>query len=74
MGWALIDNLSRSSPLEALNMAISNRLYTKVELIHHSDRGVQYCSDDYVRALKPHVRGINMTQNGDPYEMQLPNV
>lgn len=37
-------------------------------LIHHSDRGVQYCSFDYVRNLKENGIEISMTENGDPYE------
>jgi putative transposase len=37
-------------------------------LIHHSDRGLQYCSGDYVGKLKSKGIEISMTQNGDPYE------
>lgn len=38
------------------------------KLIHHSDRGVQYCCYDYVNYLKGYNIQISMTKNGDPYE------
>ena len=37
-------------------------------LIHHSDRGMQYCSSDYVKLLRDHDIQISMTENGDPLE------
>ena len=37
-------------------------------VIHHSDRGIQYCSTEYVNLLQQHNAMISMTQNGDPYE------
>ena len=43
MGYQLLNNLSTAGPLEALELAIKNRKYTH-DLIHHSDRGLQYCS------------------------------
>jgi len=45
---------------------------TKIKgLTHHSDRGIQYCSNDYVKALEDNNIAISMTQNGDPYENAL---
>ena len=38
------------------------------KLIHHSDRGVQYCSNDYVKILQKNNIKISMTENGDPLE------
>ena len=38
------------------------------QLTHHSDRGMQYCSDKYVRLLESNNIGISMTENGDPLE------
>jgi transposase InsO family protein len=38
------------------------------ELIHHSDRGIQYCSQAYVKMLEDHLVRISMTENGDPLE------
>ena len=37
-------------------------------VMHHSDRGIQYCSAEYVALLQQHHALISMTQNGDPYE------
>ena len=48
-------------------MAIS-REGVKSHLIHHSDRGIQYCCYDYVNYLKGSGISISMTENGDPYE------
>jgi putative transposase len=42
-----------------------------VQLIHHSDRGVQYCSFEYVKLLKDNNIQISMTENGDPLENAL---
>lgn len=67
MGYELLDNLSTTGPLNALEMALKNRKYTH-DLIHHSDRGLQYCSADYIEKLKKNGIKISMTENGDPYE------
>lgn len=49
-------------------MALKNRSSQREALIHHSDRGCQYCSLDYVLMLKNAGIAISMTENGDPYE------
>jgi putative transposase len=67
MGHQLSSNLSVEGPLKALTMAIKARKF-KSELIHHSDRGLQYCSADYIKCLADNRISISMTQNGDPYE------
>jgi putative transposase len=67
MGYELLDNLSAVGPLNALDMALKNRKYSH-DLIHHSDRGLQYCSADYIEKLKSSGINISMTENGDPYE------
>jgi len=67
MGYELLDNLSNTGPLRALEVALKNRKYTQ-DLIHHSDRGLQYCSADYIEKLKENNIAISMTENGDPYE------
>lgn len=70
VGFYLSKNLSANGPLKALRMAlISNPIIT--DLIHHSDRGVQYCCDDYVRLLNNNNIRISMTENGDPLENAL---
>ena len=68
MGYELSDNLSVDGPLRAIEMAIKNREHKDQKLIHHSDRGIQYCSSQYVAKLKNNNIDISMTQNGDPYE------
>ncbi|KAA6304555.1 hypothetical protein EZS27_043797, partial [termite gut metagenome] len=40
----------------------------RIGLIHHSDRGSQYCCKEYVKLLKNNYIRISMTENGDPYE------
>ena len=67
MGYELLDNLSTAGPLKALESALKNRKYTH-DLIHHSDRGLQYCSAYYINTLKENNVIISMTENGDPYE------
>ena len=67
MGYRLSNSLAASSTVEALQMAIKNRAYTAA-LIHHSDRGLQYCSREYTDMLRLNNIGISMTQNGSPYD------
>ena len=69
VGWSLGPTLETTYPLEALKMALETiDNYTASRLIHHSDRGCQYCSDAYVRELKQRNISISMTQSGDPLE------
>lgn len=68
MGHYLADNLRAENAVVALQKALKNRKYPEEKLIHHSDRGFQYCCDDYTDILKKHEIGISMTANGDPYE------
>ena len=67
MGYSLRMDLSTEGCIEALIMALANRLYNE-PIIHHSDRGTQYCSHAYVKILNEQKIAISMTQNGDPYE------
>ena len=67
MGYQVSDNLAANETLKALKMAFRNRKY-QGSLIHHSDRGLQYCSAAYVRALEQKSVGISMTQDGSPYD------
>lgn len=68
IGWQLSDTIEASNAVIALNMAIRQLPSDHGELIHHSDRGIQYCSLKYVKCLKKHYIKISMTENGDPYE------
>ncbi len=75
IGWAVGATLETQYPAEALRMALG-RLEgldseTVEKLIHHSDRGVQYASKEYLDILRqPNIR-ISMTENGDPKENAL---
>jgi putative transposase len=53
---------------KALKMAVNNRQYKGNVLMHHSDRGLQYCSKLYTSCLIESSILISMTENGDPYE------
>lgn len=68
MGYFVADNLNTESSLSALKMAIKQRSYKNLPLIHHSDRGLQYCADQYQEVLTKHNILCSMTQNSDPYE------
>lgn len=68
VGYELSDNLKAESTIKALKMALKGRKYPERELIHHSDRGIQYCSDDYIQMLIENNISISMTENSDPYE------
>lgn len=69
VGWSLSPDLTTSEgPHKALQMAL-NGLPGQIEgLIHHSDRGSQYCSDLYVRTLQERGISPSMTEKKDPYE------
>jgi putative transposase len=68
MGYNLADNMRVESSSKALRMAFSQRKFKSRPLIHHSDRGFQYCSDEYTNLLKENNVRISMTQSYDPYE------
>ena len=68
MGYYVADNMSTESSVMALKMAVKNRQNKTAMLIHHSDRGVQYCSDGYQKVLLKNNIQCSMTNNGDPYE------
>jgi transposase InsO family protein len=67
MGYNLSETLSASETLKALQMALKNRKY-KGNLVHHSDRGLQYCSAGYIRTLQQASIAISMTEDGSPYD------
>lgn len=67
VGYDLSDSLSVQGVLRALKMATANRFYPQEVLIHHSDKGVQYCCDHYQDQLLKHKVKCSMTQGYDPY-------
>ncbi|NDK57742.1 IS3 family transposase [Pontibacter fetidus] len=70
MGYALSDDLSAESVGKALKMAVKERR-TTLPLIHHSDRGLQYCSEHYQRILRKHGIQPSMTDGYDCYQNAL---
>lgn len=65
VGYCLNNDLSAAGPVAALKMALKGRVGNG-PLIHHSDRGSQYCCDDYTSLLKSATINISMTQSGNP--------
>lgn len=70
VGFYLSKDLSAMGCIQALTMALENK-WAHQELVHHSDRGIQYCSYAYVKLLQDHHIAISMTQKGDPLENAL---
>jgi putative transposase len=69
VGYHLCPTLERDGVVEALLMALNEiPPQDRIGLIHHSDRGTQYCSYEYVNLLKTNDIRISMTENGDPYQ------
>jgi transposase InsO family protein len=69
IGYHVAETLETIHSLKALQMAINSvdfSIHNKI--IHHSDRGIQYCSDGYVNSLEKNHILISMTENGDPLE------
>jgi transposase InsO family protein len=67
IGWALDGSLQDSLTLAALRMALGQRI-AEPGLVHHSDRGVQYASQDYTGLLQSHGITISMSRRGNPYD------
>jgi len=70
VGYKLSDTMSAESVVKAVKMAIKNRI-TNHNLIHHSDRGLQYCSSIYQKALKENNIKPSMTDGYDCYQNAL---
>ena len=68
VGYNVSDNLNTESSLVALRLALKQRKNKETPLIHHSDRGLQYCANEYQKLLNKNQIQPSMTQNSDPYE------
>jgi len=69
VGYHVAESLATIETIQALNMALSTlKNTTELNLIHHSDRGLQYCSNAYVSLLKKRNIQISMTESGDPLD------
>ena len=67
VGWELRDSLGIEGAMRALHKALK-QCPDSSGLIHHSDRGFQYCSNEYVRRLKTNGIDISMAEAGNCYE------
>ena len=67
IGWALERNMEDELTLTALRMALSRRT-VQAGLVHHSDRGAQYASNDYTDLLKANGIDISMSRKGNPWD------
>jgi putative transposase len=68
VGYNVAETLEAFESIQALQMALKSRGSNIKQLIHHSDRGIQYCSHEYVKLLQSCNILISMTENGDPRE------
>lgn len=68
VGYYVANNMNTQSSVIALKMAIQQRKNKELPLIHHSDRGLQYCANAYQKILSKNGILPSMTQNSDPYE------
>ncbi len=68
MGWSLQNHMKVSLVKEALSMAHKNLYYRHKSIIHHSDRGKQYCCPDYTEFATKKGFTMSTTQQYDPYE------
>lgn len=68
MGYHVSATLEVLGPLKALRMALRNRRYPGSRLIHHSDRGIQYCCHEYIELLESNGIVISMSAKGSPHE------
>jgi transposase InsO family protein len=66
-GWDLSESLAIDGAIRALQMTLKQCARTK-DVIHHSDRGIQYCCEQYVDILKKHEMEISMTEENHCYE------
>lgn len=67
VGYDISSSLSAEGAVRALKMGLKQRIYRDKELIHHSDRGYQYCCDDYQTILNRRRIRCSMTESYDPY-------
>ena len=68
MGWKLDNNMKVSLVKEALEMAHKNAIHNNKNIIHHSDRGIQYCCPDFSEFAQNKGFTLSTTQQYDPYE------
>jgi transposase InsO family protein len=68
VGYNVSENLNTESCIKALEKAVKGRRYKSEQLIHHSDKGIQYCSNEYQKKLSENQLQCSMTESYDPYQ------
>ena len=68
MGWKLDNNMKVALVKDALQMAYKNCIHNHKNIIHHSDRGIQYCCPDFSEFAQNKGFILSTTQKYDPYE------
>ena len=68
VGYNVSSSLETTASLKALTMAVKYREYPDRKLIHHSDRGLQYCSNEYQKSINKNQLLCSMTESYDPYQ------
>lgn len=68
MGYKLDTNMRATLVKDALKMALKNRSYENPDIIHHSDRGIQYCAPEFTEFAQSNGMLLSTTQQYDPYE------
>lgn len=71
VGFSIADNMEAETMSNALTMAVAQREHPQKTTIHHSDRGIQYCSKEYAQLTQKNNILLSMTENSDPYENAL---
>lgn len=68
LGYNVAENMEAIESINALKMALRQIPKEATGVIHHSDRGSQYCSSEYIKVLNKRAIQVSMTQSGDPLE------
>jgi putative transposase len=68
VGYNVSENLNTENCIKALKKAVKGRQYKSEPLIHHSDKGIQYCSNEYQKTLSENDLQCSMTESYDPYQ------
>lgn len=71
VGYAVDETMNTESMIIALKMALQSKISPEIKTIHHSDRGLQYCSSEYAQLTKHNNMILSMTEKSDPYENAL---
>lgn len=71
VGYNVSESMGADECVKALKMAIKSRIYPENSIIHHSDRGLQYCSKEYVETAQKANITMSMTETSSPYDNAL---